>query len=67
MFARRLGIGAAPSRIVEADPSTGRVDILFDDPKGKTFSAATVAVETRDGLIAGSVLDEGVLVCHSEA
>lgn len=60
---RRLGIGRAPSRIVKADPDTGAVELLFDDPSGDLFSAATVGVETEDGLVAGSVTDEGVLVC----
>jgi hypothetical protein len=62
---RKLGLGKAPSRLIKADPDTGAVSILFDDPTGKLFSAATVAVETRRGLIAGSVTDEGVLVCSA--
>ncbi len=60
---RKLGLGRAPSRIVRADPDTGRVEVLFDDPKGKLFSAATVGVLWNGALIAGSVLDEGLLVC----
>lgn len=60
---RRMGIGKAPSRIVKVDPETGGVDILFDDPKGALFSAATVGIETQRGLVAGSVTDKGVLVC----
>ncbi len=62
---RKLGIGRAPSRIV----SIGKGDqtrILFDDPKGELFSAATVAVETAQGLVIGSVTDRGVLVCQSQ-
>lgn len=66
-FARKLGLGKAPSRIVEADLSTGSVSLLFDDPKAALFSAATAAVETKDGLVAGSVLDEGLLVCRARA
>lgn len=62
-FNRRLGIGRAPSRIVKADPDTGRVELLFDDAAGDLFSAATVGVETAKGLVAGSVTDDGVLVC----
>lgn len=62
---RKLGIGKAPSRIVKANPETGAVDILFDDPKGALFSAATIAVETPRGLVAGSVTDKGVLVCDT--
>ncbi len=61
---RRLGIGKAPSRIVKADPETGAVELLFDDRSGALFSAATVGVETEDGLVVGSVTDAGVLVCQ---
>ncbi len=64
---RKLGIGKAPSRIVKADPKTGALKILFDDRSGKLFSAATVAVQTPDGLVAGSVTDEGLLVCRAPA
>ncbi|MEX0644715.1 MAG: hypothetical protein WD076_05350 [Parvularculaceae bacterium] len=60
---RRLGFGSAPSRIVKADPDKGSVEILFDDPNGELFSAASVAVEWRGSLIVGSVTDEGLLVC----
>ena len=63
--ARKLGLGRAPSRIVEADPTNGSVSILFEDPGGEMFSAATVAMETEHGLVAGSVLDEGLLVCQA--
>ncbi len=66
-MARKFGLGRAPSRIVEADPETGAVSVLFEDPKGEIFSAATAAVETRFGLVAGSVLDEGLLVCQAGA
>ena len=62
---RKLGVGKAPSRIVKADVATGAVEILFDDPSGDLFSAATVAVETADGLILGSVTDAGLLVCRA--
>ncbi|NNE40898.1 MAG: hypothetical protein HKN14_08260 [Marinicaulis sp.] len=64
---RRLGLGRAPSRIVKSDPDTGEVNILFDDPTGKIFSAATVGVETSRGLVAGSVTDAGLLVCQRPA
>lgn len=64
---RRLGLGRAPSRIVRADLESGGVDILFDDPAGAVFSAATVAAERRGALVAGSVTDEGLLVCMAEA
>lgn len=62
-LSRRLGIGVAPSRIVKIDPQSGDVDILFEDPEGALFSAATVAALWRDALIAGSVTDDGLLVC----
>ncbi len=60
---RQLGLGSAPSRIIKADPDRGSVEILFDDPSGALFSAATVAIEWREKLIIGSVTDEGLLVC----
>lgn len=63
MLNRKFGARTAPSRIVKADAHTGAVEILFDDPSGDLFSAATVAVETEAGLVAGSVTDEGLLVC----
>lgn len=61
---RKLGVGRAPSRIVKVDPETRAATLLFDDPSGALFSAATVAMETGAGLVAGSVTDEGVLVCE---
>jgi len=64
---RKMGAGKAPSRIVKADIDSGAVRILFDDPKGELFSAATIAVQTQRGLIAGSVTDIGVLVCREGA
>ena len=66
-FNRKLGIGKSPSRIVRTDPQDGQVELLFDDPSGKLFSAATVGLETGQGLIVGSVTDEGVLVCREGA
>ncbi|WP_428409534.1 hypothetical protein [Hyphococcus sp.] len=65
--ARKLGFGRAPSRIVKALPESGAIEILFDDPEGDVFSAATAAVETEQGLVAGSVVDEGLLVCRKGA
>ncbi len=67
MFNRKLGLGKAPSRIVKANPTTGTVDILMDDPSGALFSAATIAVESKRGLVAGSVTDHGVLVCDAQS
>jgi sugar lactone lactonase YvrE len=64
---RKLGWGRAPSRIVAVDPDSGAVDLLFDDPSGKLFSAATAGVLTERGLVAGSVTDKGLLVCEARA
>ncbi|WP_375203250.1 hypothetical protein [Hyphococcus sp.] len=66
-MARKFSLGRAPSRIVVADPETGAVSVLFEDAKGEVFSAATAAVKTQLGLVAGSVLDEGLLVCRADA
>lgn len=60
---RKMNIGKAPSRIVKLDTNTGKLSVLFDDPSGEIFSAATVGVQTQGGLILGSVTDHGVLVC----
>ena len=57
--------GRAPSRIVRADPETGAVEVLFDDPRGDLFSAATSAILVDDKLVAGSVLDSGLLYCEA--
>ncbi|GJL92040.1 hypothetical protein [Hyphococcus sp.] len=65
--ARKFGIGKSPSRIVKASPATDAVTLLFDDPKASLFSAATAAVETDAGLVAGSVVDDGLLVCQSDS
>ncbi|MEO1600653.1 MAG: hypothetical protein AAFU49_09335 [Pseudomonadota bacterium] len=54
---------AAPSRVVALD-AEGRTEWLLDDPSGALFSAATVGVLTESGhLVAGSVREEGLLVC----
>ncbi|MEX6633924.1 NHL repeat-containing protein [Hyphococcus lacteus] len=63
---RKLGLGKAPSRIVKADPDTAEVEILFDDPDGTNFSAATVGISLPQGLVLGSVTDAGLLVCREE-
>ncbi|WP_425408942.1 hypothetical protein [Hyphococcus sp.] len=62
---RKLGVGHAPSRIVKVDMEKQAIKVLFDDARGELFSAATVAVETNRGLVAGSVTDEGLLVCQA--
>lgn len=61
---RKMNIGRAPSRIVKIDPDLGTVDILYDDPSGALFTAATVGVEWGKNLILGSVTDDGLLVCR---
>lgn len=58
---------SAPSRIVRVNVLSGAVEVLFDDPYGEMFAAATSAVFAKDMLIAGSVGDEGMLVCERSA
>ena len=60
---RKLGKKHAPSRIVALDPKSGAVDILYDDPSGRQFTAATVGLNLGDHLVAGSATDAGLLVC----
>lgn len=55
------GFSRAPSRIVKV--TGNQVLLLFDDPKGEIFSAASVAVQTAGKLVLGSVGDGGLLVC----
>ena len=55
---------SAPSRIARVDVLSSAVEVLFDDPSGEVFSAATTAVFAKDMLIAGSVVDHGLLVCQ---
>lgn len=61
---RSWGFGKAGSRIVRINAQTGENALLFDDPKGALFSAATVGIEMDAGLVAGSVTDAGLLVCE---
>lgn len=61
---RRLGVGKAGSRIVAVDPASGKTRLLFDDPRGALFQAATAAVLADGVLVAGSVVDDGLLVCR---
>ena len=65
LFLYREGlVDIAPTRLLRVDTTTGGIDVLFDDPSGQVFSAATSAV-FRDGiLVAGSVQDHGLLVCR---
>lgn len=55
----------APTRIVRVGRDRG-VEVLFDDPAGDVFSGATVAVLRGGVLVAGSVLDAGVMVCRKD-
>ncbi|MEP1443291.1 MAG: hypothetical protein ABJK39_09810 [Hyphomicrobiales bacterium] len=52
----------APSRIQKVTGT--QVLTLFDDPSGRTYSAASIAVQTAGKLVLGSVGDEGLLVCN---
>lgn len=60
---RRLGIGRSGSRIIRVDPESGKTALLFDDPWGAVFSAASAAVEAEGMLVIGSALDQGIVVC----
>jgi len=64
---RKLGVGRSASRIVRIDPETGETTLLFEDPKAKSFSAASAAVEEEGILVIGSALDRGVLICKNDA
>lgn len=57
-----FGTDRLASRIV-ALGRDGKQTVLFDDPDGALFSAASSAVVAETGLIAGSLGDRGVLVC----
>jgi len=59
--------GRAPARIVAVAPQDGSVEVLFDDPAGAVFPAATVAVMAGGRLVAGSVRAAGLLVCGGPA
>ena len=63
-LARKLDIGKSGSRIIRIDTNSGETELLFDDPAAALFSAATIGVSTDRGLVAGSVLDRGLLVCE---
>lgn len=63
-MAYRYGFtGSAPSRIVRVDLDR-RVEVLFDDPGGEVYSAASSAILAGSTLIAGSELENGLLVCR---
>lgn len=63
---RRLGLGRAGSRIVKFDPASRKIEVLFDDPGGVEFSAATVGVLWDGALVLGSATEEGLLVCRPQ-
>ena len=61
---RWFGTDRTASKIVSVD-SGSKIRTLFEDPEGDLFSGASSAVfETL--LVAGSVGDEGLLVCEKE-
>ncbi|MCS6986044.1 MAG: hypothetical protein NZM40_01125 [Sphingomonadaceae bacterium] len=64
---RRGWTQRAGSRVLAVDPVSGAIETLFDDPTGRTFAGATAALWTNEGLVAGSVLAGGLLVCRAPA
>jgi arylesterase/paraoxonase len=58
-----FGISDAPSQVFSVGLKSETITQLLDDPKGTLWSAATAAITIEDYLIAGSVADEGLLVC----
>lgn len=64
LFLMRLGwLANAPSRISRLDPGSGSETVVFDDPQGDLFPAATSAVVNGGMLVAGSAYGHGLLVC----
>ncbi|MEL6506167.1 MAG: hypothetical protein AAFR29_00910 [Pseudomonadota bacterium] len=63
---RKLGLGRAPSRVVRITPGENDVELLFEDPAGKHFQAATIAISADGLLILGSVTDRGLMVCEAD-
>ena len=57
------GGARAPTRIVAADPVTGAVETLLDDPDGRVFAGATTAAQSGGLLVLGAVREPGLLVC----
>ena len=54
----------APSRVVQFDPATGEQVVLFDDPAGAVFPAATSAHVWQGRLVMSSAHSEGMVVCE---
>ena len=59
------GFSKAPSRVVKVTGTQAL--LLFDDPTGELFSAASIAVQTAGNLVLGSVGDSGLLVCDGRS
>lgn len=61
-------VDTAPTRIIAVDIRDGAQRTLYASDAGEPMSAATVAVAKGNLLIAGSVTDDGLMLCHlSEA
>ncbi len=56
----------APSRIVRIGQDR-QFEVLFDDPLGEVFPGASVAIFSDGMLLAGSIRDQGVLLCREPA
>ncbi len=56
-------LDTAPTRILEVNIRDGSQQILYANDEGEPLAAATIAVAHGGFLIAGSVTDEGLLLC----
>ena len=54
----------APTRIVGVDVRDGSQRTLYASDAGEPLSAVTIAVAYGNSLIAGSVTDDGLMLCH---
>lgn len=57
-------LDTAPTRILAVDVRDGAQRVVWASDAGEPLSAATVAVRHEDILIAGSVTDAGLMLCH---
>ena len=57
-------VDTAPTRIIGVDVRDGSQRTLYASDAGEPLSAATIAVAHGNVLIAGSVTDEGLMLCH---
>lgn len=57
-------LDAAPTRIVAVDVRDGSQRVVWASDAGEPLSAATIAARHEDVLIAGSVTDTGLMLCH---